>query len=515
MGECVIGIDAGGTMTKAALFDLTGAEKACARSHNVNSFPHLGWTERDPDGMWRAAAEAISTVLEQSGTDPGDVLAISVSGYGSGLYLLDGDNNPVRPGIVSTDGRAAGLVGQWTADSRAAELATLVNQAPWPGQSIALIAWLHENEPEVMAKTQTITFCKDFLRARLCGDRSTDFTDAGSAALIDVGKGTYSADALRLLGLDGMLPKLPDIGASDDVAGYVSAEAAALTGLKEGTPVVRGTVDMSASAMASMVTRPDQMSMVAGTFSISATLHDKAPKMDAIPMLQFAYPLGGWLAVQGSPTSASNLEWIVKTLLLHGDTLQGADNIYDTVNAAVARAKGQHTNAMFFPYLYGGPEGAPAGLVGMSARTDFDKAMLAVFEGIVFAHKADLDQALTGKDGADPKAIRMTGGATQSPLWTQMFADILGLPVEVPTGSEFGALGTAMCAASGAGAYDTLSDAVNGMAGIARRHEVDADNGAVHLAKYPRYCALRDAMAQAMIATQDTAPAPQMEMDHA
>lgn len=515
MGECVIGIDAGGTMTKAALFDLTGAERACARSRNVTSFPHLGWTERDPDAMWRAAADAISTVLEQSGTDPADVLAISVSGYGSGLYLLDGDGNPVRPGIGSTDGRAASLVGQWGADGRAAELAPMVNQFPWAGQSMALIAWLHQNEPEVMARTQTVTFCKDFLRTRLCGDRSTDFTDAGSAALIDVGKGTYAEDALRLLGLEGWLPKLPEIGASDEIAGYVSAEAAALTGLKAGTPVVRGTVDMSASAMASMVTRPDQMSMVAGTFSIAATLHGKAPKMDEIPMLQFAYPLGGWLAVQGSPTSASNLEWVVKTMLLHGDTLKAADSIYDTVNTAVARAKGQHTNAMFFPYLFGGPEGAPAGLVGMSARTDFDKMMLAVFEGIVFSHKADLDQALTGKDAARPEVIRMTGGATQSPLWTEMFADILGLPIEVPTGSEFGALGTAMCAASGAGAYDTLADAVAGMGDIARRHDGDAERGAVHLAKYPRYCAVRDAMAQAMIATQDTAPAPQMEMEHA
>ena len=511
----MIGIEAGGTRTNAALFGLTGAEKACARSHNVTTFPHLGWTERDPDAMWRAAAEAISSVLEHSGTDPADVLAVSVSGYGSGLYLLDGDGAPTRPGIVSTDGRAAAMVGQWGTDDRAATFAKLVSQFPWAGQSAALIAWVNAHEPQVMETTQTVTFCKDFLRARLCGDRSTYFTDAGSAALIDVAKGTYSEDLLRLLGLEHVMDKLPDIGPSDEIAGYVSAEAAALTGLKQGTPVVRGTVDMSASAMASSVTNSNQMSMVAGTFSIASTLHDRAPKVDTTPMLQFAYPLGGWLAVQGSPTSASNLEWVVKTMLLHGDTLADQGNIYDTVNAAVARAQGTHTNAMFFPFLFGGPEGAPAGLVGMSARTDFDKIMLAVFEGIVFSHKADLDVALTGKDAAAPDLIRMSGGATQSPLWTQMFADILGLPVEVPVGSEFGALGTAMCAAACAGAFDTLADAVGGMGGIARRHDADADRGAGHLAKYPRYCALRDAMAQAMIATQHKAPAPEMEMEHA
>ncbi|TCO74127.1 FGGY-family carbohydrate kinase [Rhodovulum euryhalinum] len=503
MGDCVIGIDAGGTMTKAALFDLSGHEKSCARSRNVTTFPHLGWTERDADGMWRAASDAIAHVLEQSGTDPGDVAAISVSGYGSGLYLLDRGGNPVRPGIVSTDGRTAAMLAEWTADGRAADAAQLINQIVWPGQSLALLAWLQRHEPEVLERTHTVSFCKDFLRGRLCGDLSTDFTDAGSAGLIEVATGRYAEEALRLLGMEAWLPRLPEIGPSDEVVGHVTAEAAALTGLRQGTPVVRGTVDMAASAMASMVTDPAQMSVVAGTFSIASTLHRDAPKMDAVPMLQFAYPLGGWLAVQGSATSASNLEWVVKTLLQHGGGLETGGDIYDVVNSAVRRVRGQHTNAMFFPYLFGGPEGAPAGLVGMTARTSFDKAMLAIFEGIVFAHKADIDLALTGAQAARPEVIRLTGGASRSAHWSEMFADILGLPVEVPAGSEFGALGTAICAATGAGAHGSLAEAIAAMAGIARRHEGDAARGAVHLAKYPKYCALRDAMAAVM-----TTPAP-------
>lgn len=502
MGDCVIGIDAGGTMTKAALFDLSGREIACARSRNITTFPHSGWTERDPDGMWAAAANAISQVLADSGVQPSDVIAVSVSGYGSGLYLLDKAGNPVRPGIVSTDGRASGVVAEWTADGRADEVPLLVNQIVWPGQSLALMAWLQRYEPEVVERTHTVSFCKDFLRARLCGDMSTDFTDAGSAGLIGVGTGEYSEDALRLLGMETWLSRLPEIGRSDEVVGGVSAEAAVLTGLKQGTPVVRGTVDMSASAMASMVTRPSQMSVVAGTFSIATTLHADIPKMDTVPMLQFAYPLGGWLAVQGSATSASNLEWVVKTLLQHGGDLDFDGDIYEVVNAGVKRVLGQHTDTMFYSHLFGGPAGAPAGLVGMNASTTFDEVMLAVFEGIVFAHKADVDQALSGKQAASPDVIRLTGGASRSPYWSEMFADILQLPVEVPEGSEFGALGTAMCAATGAGAFASLDDAIANMASISRRHEVNAARGAVHLAKYPRYCALRDAMAGAMAASE-------------
>ena len=507
MGEFVIGIDAGGTMTKAAIFDLSGVEKACARRRNISEFPHPGWTERDPDGMWRAAAEAIRDVLQTSGTNPADVLAVSVSGYGSGLYLLDERGDPVRPGIVSTDGRTADLIAEWTGDGRAAQIAPLTQQALWPGMSLALLGWLQRHEPDVVDRTHTVSFCKDFLRGRLCGDLSTDYTDAGSSGILDVSTGTYSGETLGILGMEAWQDKLPQIGRSDEIAGYVTADAARLTGLKEGTPVVRGTVDMSASAMASMVTRPEQISVVAGTFSIAATLHPDKPKTDAMPMLQFAYPLGGWLSVDASATSASNLEWFVKTMLQHGGQLDMSNaDVYAMANKAVAPLLGQHTNAMSFPYLFGGPEGAPAGLVNMTARTSFEKVMLAIYEGIVFAHKADIDRALTGPDAAEPTVIRMTGGASNSECWSQMFADILGLPVEVPAGSEFGALGTAMCAATGAGCFDSLQSAIGQMAGIARRHEVNTERGAVHLAKYPRYCALRDAMAAAMMA-----PLPDMK----
>ncbi len=515
MGECVIGIDAGGTMTKAALFDLAGRELACARSHNITTFPSVGWTERDAEGMWRAAAGAIAQVLDESGTAPGDVLAVSVSGYGSGLYLVDRNGNSLRPGIVSTDGRAGRIVAEWKADGRAAQIERLVGQYVWPGQSLVLMAWLQRHEPEVVARTHQVTFCKDFLRGKLCGDLSTDFTDAGTAGLIDVARGTYCDEALRLAGLTGWRDRLPRIGSSEEVVGAVSAAAAAVTGLRQGTPVVRGTVDMAASAMASMVTSPTQMSVVAGTFSIASTLHPDRPKADAVPMVQFAYPLGGWLAVDGSATSASNLDWVVKTLVRQGAAPQDMTDIYARVNDGVRREMGKHTNAMFFPYLFGGPAGAPAGLVGMTARTTFDKAMLAVFEGIVFSHKADIDQALSGRDAARPQVIRLTGGASRSLCWSEMFADILRLPVEVPVGSEFGALGTAICAATGTGAYRSLGEAVTGMAGIARRHEADVARGAVHLAKYPRYCALRDAMAGAMLATEPAVLAAAPEPVHA
>ena len=497
MADCVIGIDAGGTMTKAALFDLSGRELACARRKNVMAFPRPGWTERDPDQMWNAAAASVREVLSVSGKSAGDVAAVSVAGYGSGLYVLDRAGNPVRPGIVSTDSRAASLVGEWAAAGLTAQVEPLIQQRVWPGQSLALLGWLLRHEPDILARAHTISFCKDFLRGRLCGDLSTDPTDAGIAGLIDVTRGAYAEEAFRLLGLEAWLGKLPAIGPADEVVGQVTEAAAAQTGLLAGTPVVRGAVDVTAAAMSSGVTRPDQMSVVAGTFSINSTLH-ATPRQSVQPFLQSPYPLGGYLATEGAATSASNLEWLVKTVLAHGGALPAdlMGDLYDLVNAAVIRRVGQPRDAFFFPFLFGGPAGAPAGLIGMTADYSFDDIMLAVFEGIVFAHKVDIDRLLSGADAARPGLIRLAGGASRSAVWSDMFADILGLPVEVPEGSELGALGVAICAASAVGAHADLRSAIAAMSRVARRHDGDAARAAPHRAKYPRYLALSDSFAK-------------------
>jgi L-xylulokinase len=305
------------------------------------------------------------------------------------------------------------------------------------------------------------------------------------------------------------IPKLPHVGPSDEVVGHVTETAAAQTGLRAGTPVVRGAVDMCASALASDLARSEEMNVIAGTFSIAATLHERAPKTSPLPMLQFPYPRGGWMSVQGSATSASNLEWVVNTVLAHGGSLtpDAIGDPFATVNAAVQRAMGRPSDTLFLPYLFGGPDGAPAGLVGMTAQDTFDDLMLAVFEGIVFAHKSDIDIALSGADAAAPSVIRLTGGASRSPVWSDLFADILGLPVEVPVGSEFGAKGVAICAAAAVGAYDSLDLAVAAMTGIARRHAVDEARAHAHRAKYPRFRALATALASATAAQSATAPA--------
>ena len=489
MPDLLLGMDAGGTMVKVTLFDAAGEEIACEHRPNRMNFPRPGWTERDPDAMWLNAAAAVKALLERSGADPRDIAAVTPSGYGAGLFLLDAEGRVARPGLGSTDSRALGLIEDWRRSGVAAALSDGVQQAVWPGQTTALLGWFQEHEPEVLARTAHVLACKDFLRFRLTGEISTDATDAGCAGTLDVARGVYAAEALRAAGLGAWLPRLPEIGPSTGIAGTVTAEAAALTGLLPGTPVARGVYDVVGCSLASGLRDTDQLGVVAGTFSINSTLH-RAPCLDPRPTLQCPYPVGGlYLATIATPTSASNLEWLCKTMLEAEaeKALRAGRSIYEVCSDLVEQALERESGAMFLPYLFGGPDGAPGALVGLTAGANLADVLRAVFEGITLAHRTDVDFLLGGPQSARPTRAVLAGGPSKSHVWSQMFADAIGLPMTVANGSEFGAKGAAMCGAVAAGLHPDMEAAMAAMTRVARRYEPDRSRAERLCRQHRRY----------------------------
>ena len=490
MKERLIGIDAGGTMTKVAVFDRQGRELGCENRPNKMLFPGPGRTERDPDAMWQATCEAIRLVLERIGTRPEDVAVVTPSGFGAGIFLVDAAGAVVRPGFVSTDSRSLSVIEDWRAKGLKAKVEPLIQAEIWPGQTLAILGWLDRFEPETLARTHRILGCKDFLRLRLTGLMATDATDAGCAGLIDTRTVTYSTEALDCLGLSGVVSKLPEIRPSASIVGHVTQEAARMTGLKAGTPVANGVYDVVACSIASGLAKPDQLGIVAGTFSINSTLH-RRPTVDPLPTLQSPYPLDDlFIATIATPRSASNLEWVVKTLLpAEADRLRAKGcSIYDHLASLVADRLERDGRMMFFPFLFGGPNGASGSLIGAEAGHDLGDVARAVFEGIVFAHRSDVEQLLDGREAATPGSIRLAGGPARNHVWSQMFSDALNLPLEITSGSEFGAKGTAMCGAVAAGLFPDLPAAIDAMVQVDRRFEPRPDHSARLDAGYRRYC---------------------------
>jgi len=471
MAKYLLGIDNGSTVSKAALFTTSGEEIATA-ARKVNLIePKPGWSERDMDETWASTAEAISQVLKESGIDPGEIAAIACTGHGNGIYLVDKHGKAVRNAINSTDSRAQSYIDEWLADGVDSKALPKTTQCLWPAQPNALLSWLRDNELATLDKTRWVLMCKDYIRYRLCGQINAELTDMSGTSLMNVVTAEYDDEVLELFGISEMKELLPPIIKTADIAGTVTAEAAAQTGLKEETPVAGGMFDIDACGLASGIIDEHQMSLVAGTWGNNQYIA-KEPLIDKDLFMTSCYSMPGWyLMLEGSPTSASNLEWFVTEFLSAEKTIaeKGGKSVYELCNEMVASVGAEDTSITFLPFLYGSNMGAGAkscfvGLEGFHSRAH---VVRAIYEGIVFSHNTHLRRLLNFRQ--PPEVIRFTGGAARSKVWVQMFADCFQIPVEIPAGTELGALGAAIAAGVAVGCYSSYEEAVGAMTSIARR----------------------------------------------
>ena len=264
-----IGLDNGGTTTKAALYDELGNEIAIASTDTNVINPKPGFTERDMEEMWEANCKIISQVIEMSKINPKDIAALACCGHGKGLYLWGKDNKPSYNGIISTDNRAWKYVTNWKENGIEKEVFKLSYQHIMPCQPVALLSWFKDNDINVINNTKYIFECKDYIRFRLTGEANAEITDYSGSNLLNLNTKNYDDELLKLFDLSIIKDKLPPIKNSTDICGYITKEAAQKTGLLEGTPVAGGMFDIDACAIAAGLVNEDNVCMIAGTWSIN------------------------------------------------------------------------------------------------------------------------------------------------------------------------------------------------------------------------------------------------------
>ncbi len=492
MARYLVGVDNGGTLSKAAVFTVDGRELAVAGRPVQVLTPHPGWHERDMDAMWRGTADAIREAVAQSGVDPAEIAGVACTGHGNGLYLIDARGAPVRNGIYSADNRAAAIIADWKARGVDAAALPRTAQCLWPAQPNALLAWLREHEPASIANASAVLMAKDFIRFKLTGNVAMEVTDMSATSLMNVVEERYDDEVLQLFGIAELKRLLPPLVRTAEVCGHVTPEAAVLTGLKAGTPVAGGMFDIDACSLASGCVDESRLVMVAGTWGNNQYIA-RQPLIDRELFMTTCYSMPGWyLMLEGSPTGAGNLEWFVAEFLDERKQLlaqSGGASVWKWADAMVAGLEPLEDDPLFLPFLYGSNVGAgyQACLLGLESRHSRDRVMRAVYEGCVFSHNWHLNRLC--KFRPRPAAVSLTGGAAKSEVWVQMFADIFQLPVEVPDGSELGALGAALAAAVACGIHGSYEQAAAAMTRVARRQEPNKHLAAVYAARYRKYCA--------------------------
>lgn len=490
MSEYLLGLDAGNTVIKAVIFDREGNEIAAAAEEGHSRMPYPGHVERGLEELWTNARRVIRTCIEQAGIRAEEIIAVGCAGHGNGLYALDRDGHPLLA-IQSLDTRAAGLVEEWQAQGVGDRTYPIGQQRPWPSQTPTLLAWLKRHRHETFAKIGTVFLCKDFIVNRLTGVSVSDVSDMTGCGLLDVANRRYDKELMEAYGLGECLALLPRLIESSDIAGHVTEDAAAQTGLATGTPVVGGLFDVVASAVGSGVTRTGAASIIAGTWSINQVIIE-ASQLAGPVFMSSTFDRERYMAIESSATSAANLEWLVRELFPEAPDGRSPFDVCGDLVAAIEPAA---DDPLYHPFLYGAQQdgNARAGFYGVAGWHTKGHLVRAVFEGVAFGHRQHIETMRQA--GAVFNEAVLSGGGSRSLIWPQIFADILGVPVSIARSRETGALGAAITAGTGAGVFADFAEGATSMVRMERHYAPNAIMEGHYVRRYALYRDIAEAMA--------------------
>ena len=488
-----LGLDNGGTTTKAALFDEKGKEIAVYSISTAAIVEKPDFVERDMEQMWMDNCTVIKEVLKQSKVKANEIKGIGICGHGKGMYLWGKDECPVRNGIISTDNRAYSYVTKWRKDGTEKKAFQYSYQHVMASQPVALLAWLKDNEPQNYQNIKWIFEGKDYIRFRLTGKAKAEITDYSGTGMMNLSKKAFDLRLLECFNIPEVMDALPPICTSTEVAGYVTKDAATLTGLEEGTPVIGGMFDINACAIASGVLSPEKICMIAGTWSINE-YPDLKPSLKSENVMNSLFCLEPYYLIeQSSPTSAGNLEWFINELMPYAKTSDSS--VYDMINKEVEAISYKQFVPIFLPFLMASNvhPNARGSMIGLSVSDTRGVLFRSIFEGICYGHRYHFEKLMeTGRDA--PEVIRLSGGAANSKVWSQMFADIMKIPVETIKAHQTGALGCAIAAAFAASQYNTLDQAVQSMSEVDGRYEPNTESFTYYDKRYHVYRKVIDAL---------------------
>jgi sugar (pentulose or hexulose) kinase len=482
-----IGLDIGTSVIKAALFDELGRQCAEAAERMRLRPAPIGWSELDGEAVWQAAIGVIRALFVGSGYRPDQVRGVGVTGVMVGVWLMDDRGALIRPPILWNDARGQGLVDGLLHNDPELFSKVFAHSGSMMqfGCTLPVIAWLRENEPANLARARHILCAKDYVRYRLTGRIATDESEAamapGSALTRD-----FHPDQAKLLGVEDAVHLLAPVRRGETLAGAITADAAALTGLPPGLPVAIGTGDTGACVLGAGAYKPGQAVTVLGTTCLNGVLFDRAVYEPKDLGLLFIIPGQRWMRAMVNVAGTTVLDWCLASIC---PDIAAADRPYETLGALAETSQPGGGGVVFVPYLSASGVIAPrveprarAGFHGLAPHHGRAELVRSIYEGMAYAIRDCYEQI-----GGAGEGIRLSGGGARSPFWAQMISDVTGYPVEIPEGTQFGAKGAALCSAVAIGDFASIGEAVEATYRPRRRYAPDASLKSVYDQGFARF----------------------------
>jgi xylulokinase len=448
-----LGIDVGTGGSRALLVDERGAVRAGYTAvHEEMHMERPLWAEQRPENWWDAVVEAVRGVLAKAGVSGADIKGIGLSGQMHGLVILDESDNVIRPSLIWCDQRSQQQVDYVNSTVGRDKVLEYTANPVLTGFTLPKLLWVRDHEPANFARVKKMLLPKDYVRFKLTGEFASEVSDASGTSVFDVVKRRWSWEMMDALGLDRSI--LPKCYESSEVTGQITAEAAALTGLKAGTPVVGGGGDQASSAVGNGIVEEGIVSCTLGTSGVVFAHMEKVAYDPAGRVHTFCHAVRDKWHVMGVTQGAGlSLQWFRNQLA------PGTD--YDTLTAEASQSPTGAQGLYWLPYLMG--ERTPhldatirGGWIGLTAKHKRADLIRAVIEGVSYSQRDCLD-IIEGL-GVAVKSVRASGGGAQSAFWRRLLAGILNKRVVTLETQEGSAYGAALLALAGTGAYGNVPD---------------------------------------------------------
>lgn len=500
----VVGIDAGTEALKAGLFDLKGTLVASGSRRYATHFPRPGWAEQDPKEWWEALVGAVRDCLEAAPhVRPEEILGISADATCCTMIPMAADGRELRRCLL------------WM-DVRANEQALRIFETGHPALRYCLagvnaewmppkMLWLKENEPETWAAADVLMEYTDWIAYKLTGRFTLNISCTSHRWFYHAPSGGWQEDFFETIGLGGITARFPkDVLRIGEVVGPLSTEAAAVLGLKAGAIVATGGADAFIGLLGQGVTTPGDMGAITGTSNVMVAMSSTEFHTPGIfgSFPQALVP-GLNLAEGGQVSTGAILTWYRRNFAAGVDeeAARKGISVYELLDGEASAVRPGSDGLIVLDYFQGNrtphtDSRARGAIWGLTLQHSRGHVYRALMEGIAYGMQ-DILETFARNEIAIGRVI-FSGGATRSPTFMQIYADVLGQPIYTTREAEACLLGSAIVAATGAGAYPTLIDASNAMVAVAdvthpdsARHEQYAFYQRKYQETYPR---LKDLM---------------------
>lgn len=463
----LIGIDIGSSFTKSTVVDVDGAILADAKRDTHPDQPRSGVAEYDGPQLLRAVYDSTRELMQRSGVSPADVAAVCLDGMISGTMGIDDDGDATTPYTTTLDTRFFPQL-NWTLENFHDPIRLLTGS----GQPTIApkMLWIRDEFPDVYRRTAKFVTISGYILGKMAGlpagEAFIDATYLWATGLSDTQAYHWSDELCRLLDLP--IDKLPRIVRSSEIVGGISRQAAGITGLREGTPIVAGCSDQSAGYIGAAIIKPNRMASNAGTYPVLSICTDQfCPDMQnrmaeiipsVIPGLwnPTSYIIGGGLSHH----------WFQETFCYADEvaaaSLGDGKSVYDVLDANAGRVPAGSDKLFFIPHLGGRAcpgntdlKGAWFGFTWTHKREHFYRAVL---EAIAYDQFLQYRNFQAISPGLHVEEVTAYGGGAKSALWNQIKADVLGLPHVLLGREDLAPIGNAILAGYALGIYADMAE---------------------------------------------------------